>query len=107
MALLELVRDDGERIKVDSFKRIVYFNNHEASFTENEWILLKGLYFKVGKPVSRKFLLELLPNQEHREDTRIVDVHMSSIRNKLQKLKVARVKSVYGVGYALCPSKKK
>ncbi len=107
MAILELVRDDGERVKIDSLKRVVYFNNHEASFTKNEWTLLKGLYFKVGQPVSREFLLNLLPNNEHRDDTRIVDVHISSIRNKLQKIKVARIKAIYGVGYALCPSKKK
>ncbi len=107
MSLLELVREDGERIRVDSEKRVVYFSSRESSFTKAEWSLLKGLYFNVGKPVERSFLLELLAKHIHREDTRIVDVHISSIRNKLAKLKVARIKSIYGVGYVLSPMKKK
>lgn len=107
MGLLELVRDDGERIKIDSDERVVYFLSKRASFTDAEWSILKGLYFNVGKTVTRDFLLSLLKKNPHNDDTRIVDVHISSIRRKLSNLKLARINSIYGVGYVLCPSKKK
>ncbi len=107
MAFLELIRDDGERVKVDSEERVVYFDNKSASFTQMEWALLKGLYFNVGKPVSREFLLSLLKKNDHLDNTRIVDVHISSIRKKLSKMKLAKILSSYGLGYVLKPSKKK
>ncbi len=107
MAFLELIRDDGERVKVDSDERVVYFNGKSSSFTTMEWSLLKGLYFNVGKPVSRDFLLSLLKKNDHNDNSRIVDVHISSLRGKLNKIKLAKIVSVYGFGYVLKPSKKK
>lgn len=107
MAILELLRSDGERVRIDSDKQAVFFDGKEAYFTDMEWVVLKGLYFKIGQLSERNYLLSLLPNKEHKDDTRIIDVHVSSIRKKMEKLKLARIKSVYGKGYVLSPSKKK
>ena len=104
MPILHLALDDGTPVSCDTSSRTITCLEKKAVFTEAEWILLKGLYFQNGKAVSRKALLALLPTGIYRDDTRVVDVHVSSIRAKLKKIKVARIKAIYGVGYQLAQS---
>ena len=107
MAVLELIRTDGARVQCDTIKQSITYLKRTVSFTGTEWLLLKVLYFELGHPIPRKRLMSCLPKEEHRGNSRVLDMHISQIRAKLQKIKVARIQSVYRVGYILLPSYKK
>ena len=107
MATLTLTRDDGYDVLVDTKTRTVSFFGRSASFTLNEWKILKGLYFDLGMAVKREVLLRLIWNVDRQVESRVVDMHVASIRKKLKKLRLARIASVYGVGYRLVPTHEK
>ena len=107
MAILTLTRDDGYNVQVDSAQRTVSFCGRTASFTFNEWKILKGLYFDLGMPVKRETLLRLIWNADRNIESRVVDMHVASIRKKLKRLRLARIASVYGVGYRLVATHEK
>ncbi|GAA0456364.1 response regulator transcription factor [Alkalibacillus silvisoli] len=81
----------------------VYKNGGPVSFTRKEFELLLYLAKQIGKPVKRELLLKDIWDFEYVGDTRIVDVHISHLREKLEDTpkKPTLIKTVRGVGYKI------
>ncbi|RYL93808.1 response regulator transcription factor [Sporolactobacillus sp. THM7-4] len=88
----------------------VYPNNFEATFkgqdmqlTPKEFELLVYLMQHKGRVLSREQLLNAVWNYEFAGDTRIVDVHVSHLREKIEDVtrKPLYIKTVRGLGYKL------
>ncbi len=78
-------------------------NNQLMSFTRKEFELLYYLAMNLGKVLSRDQLLSAVWNYDFVGDTRIVDVHISHLRDKIEadKRKPEYIKTVRGIGYKL------
>jgi DNA-binding response OmpR family regulator len=106
MAVLHTKRADGAIIEWDEATRTITCARRKSTFTKSEWKLLTMLYDAAGETVTRDDLIEAIWGDRDKSETRIVDVHVSSIRKKLRYLEIARISSVYGKGYKLIPTKK-
>ena len=74
-------------LKIDTNKRQVYKNNERIRLTGMEFNLLELLVSNSGKPFSRADILQQVWSYpaDHRIDTRVVDVHISRLRSKLEE----------------------
>lgn len=74
-------------LKIDTSKRQVYKNNERIRLTGMEFNLLELLVNNSGKPYSRADILQQVWSYpaDHRIDTRVVDVHISRLRSKLEE----------------------
>ncbi|RYM06912.1 response regulator transcription factor [Sporolactobacillus sp. THM7-7] len=88
----------------------VYPNNFEATYkgqeiqlTPKEFELLVYLMQHRGRVMTREQLLNAVWNYEFAGDTRIVDVHVSHLREKIEDVsrKPLYIKTVRGLGYKL------
>nr|WCH56226.1 probable transcriptional regulator ompR [Calliblepharis sp.] len=73
-------------LKVDINKRQVYKNNTRIRLTGMEFSLLELLVSRAGEPFSRSSILQEVwgYTPERHVDTRVVDVHISRLRAKLE-----------------------
>jgi len=73
-------------LKVDTNKRQVYKHNERVRLTGMEFSLLELLVSKAGEPFSRSSILQEVwgYTPERHVDTRVVDVHISRLRAKLE-----------------------
>nr|YP_009391547.1 putative transcriptional regulator OmpR [Platysiphonia delicata]ARW59691.1 putative transcriptional regulator OmpR [Platysiphonia delicata] len=73
-------------LKVDTNKRQVYKNNERVRLTGMEFSLLELLVSRAGEAFSRSSILEEVwgYTPERHVDTRVVDVHISRLRAKLE-----------------------
>jgi OmpR family response regulator RpaB len=73
-------------LKVDLNKRQVFKKNERVRLTGMEFSLLELLISNSGKPYSRSEILQHVWSYpaDHRIDTRVVDVHISRLRSKLE-----------------------
>ena len=78
-------------------------NNRLISFTRKEFELLHYLATNVEKVLSRDQLLSAVWNYDFVGDTRIVDVHISHLRDKIESdtKRPEYIKTVRGIGYKL------
>jgi DNA-binding response OmpR family regulator len=76
-----------------------------VALTATELKLLVELASTVGQPVSRETLLEQVWGYDYFGDERLVDVHISRLRHKIEDdpAHPARVVTVRGLGYKLVP----
>ena len=92
-------------LRIDANRRQVHKGTQKVKLTEIEFDLLAMLAKSPEKPVSRNCILEKLWGfvPERYDDKRVVDVHISRLRQKLNEVTGQREKifSVRGVGYAL------
>lgn len=74
-------------LKVDTNKRQVYKNNERVRLTGMEFSLLELLVSKAGEAFSRSSILQEVwgYTPERHVDTRVVDVHISRLRAKLEE----------------------
>lgn len=88
----------------------IYPEKHEAmiddellSFTRKEFELLLYLTKHLGKVISRSVLLSEVWNYDMALDTRIVDVHISRIREKIEEntKQPTYIKTMRGLGYKM------
>ncbi|WP_299408125.1 response regulator transcription factor RpaB [Acaryochloris sp. IP29b_bin.148] len=93
------------KLEIDTNKRQVYKDNARIQLTHLEFNLLELLVSKPGEPISRVEFLQKVwgYSPDGKIDTRVVDVHMSRLRNKLKDDADGAdiILSVRGVGYAL------
>jgi Response regulators consisting of a CheY-like receiver domain and a winged-helix DNA-binding domain len=82
-------------LKIDLDTHVVYQGNEEIDLTNKELEILETLARNEGKIVSRKSLGESNPN------SRALDMHIKTIRQKLGDDKQKIIESIYGVGYKL------
>jgi OmpR family response regulator RpaB len=73
-------------IKIDTSKRQVFKKTERVRLTGMEFSLLELLVTNSGKPFSRGEILQHVWSYppDHRIDTRVVDVHISRLRAKLE-----------------------
>nr|YP_009395692.1 putative transcriptional regulator OmpR [Vertebrata isogona]ARW64532.1 putative transcriptional regulator OmpR [Vertebrata isogona] len=73
-------------LKIDTNKRQVYKNHERVRLTGMEFSLLELLISKAGEPFSRASILQEVwgYTPERHVDTRVVDVHISRLRAKLE-----------------------
>jgi len=102
----EEVRDD----KLSTGSIEVFPNRYEAfyegellSLTKKEFELLSYLVKNKGLTLSREQLLQAVWDYDFAGDTRIVDVHIAKLRDKLEEDKKdpKYIKTIFGFGYKL------
>lgn len=73
-------------IKIDTARRQVFRKNERVRLTGMEFSLLELLVNNSGQPFSRNDILQHVWSYpaDHRIDTRVVDVHISRLRSKLE-----------------------
>lgn len=78
-------------------------NDRELTFTRKEFELLHYLMEQRGKVLSREQLLLAIWNYSFMGDTRIVDVHISRLREKIEHdmKRPEYIKTIRGLGYMI------
>lgn len=89
-----------QRIRLDSSRFEVLIDDQVVDFTLKEYELLEFLIQHKGQALSRDVLLDRLWGFEYDGDTRIVNVHIFKIRDKLKPYGI-KIKTIRGVGYML------
>lgn len=81
----------------------VYFRNTPIELTPKEFELLVYLATHKGRVLTRDQLLNAVWNYDFAGDTRIVDVHISHLREKIEPntKKPIYIKTIRGLGYKL------
>ncbi|GAA6822334.1 response regulator transcription factor [Staphylococcus sp. 18_1_E_LY] len=89
------------KIKPDFFE--VYRNGELLELTPKEFELLLYLIDRQGRVITREHMLNSVWNYEFAGDSRIVDVHISHLRDKLEDnpKQPKLIKTVRGLGYKL------
>ncbi|MBI5972717.1 response regulator transcription factor [Staphylococcus caledonicus] len=93
------------RIRPEFFE--VYKNDELLELTPKEFELLLYLIERQGRVITREHMLNSVWNYEFAGDSRIVDVHISHLRDKLEEnpKQPKLIKTVRGLGYKLERSK--
>lgn len=80
-----------------------YFNGNLIELTLKEFELLLYLSKNKGRVLSREQLLNSVWRHDFAEDTRIVDVHISRLREKMNEdtKNSAYIKTIRGIGYKM------
>jgi len=103
-AVLRRTRKTADHFKlgdvvVEMDSRLVWFKGSIVDFTPQEFNLIEALIKNRNIALSRERLLNIAWGIDYMGDTRTVDVHIHTIRKKLEWEKV--VKTVYKLGYRL------
>jgi two-component system, OmpR family, response regulator len=93
-------------LMMDPQRRLVEWNGMPLELTSTEFNVLEILARNVGSPVSKKILSEQGLGRPLARFDRSIDVHVSSIRQKLGQLVGGRspIATVYRLGYQFIPS---
>ena len=90
-------------IKIDTARRQVYRKNERIRLTGMEFSLLELLVNNSGQAYSRNEILQHVWSYpaDHRIDTRVVDVHISRLRSKLETdpMNPELILTARGIGY--------
>lgn len=105
----QAVAEEGTgHIRIGSLKIIpdhyeAYFENKLLELTPKEFELLLYLAKNKGRVLTRDQLLSAVWNYDFAGDTRIVDVHISHLREKIEQntKKPVYIKTIRGLGYKL------
>lgn len=94
-------RGSGEKIvrgdlEIDPVARTVYRAGRSADLTYKEFELLRLLYARPGVVLTRDEILQAVWDYDYAGETRTVDMHVKSLRQKLGEDVIATVR---GVGY--------
>ncbi|MFW6298920.1 MAG: response regulator transcription factor [Bacillota bacterium] len=89
-----------ETIVMDLDRYEVYVDGEPVNLTLKEFDLLHHFIDNQGKVLSRDSLLNTLWGYTYDGDTRVVDVHIFNLREKIGLLQ-ERIKTVRGIGYQL------
>jgi len=92
-------------IMMDPQRRVVECNGIPVALTSTEFNVLEVLARRLGSPVSKRNLSELGLGRPLAPFDRSIDVHVSSIRQKLGLFPDgrSRIVTVHGLGYQLVP----
>jgi two-component system, OmpR family, alkaline phosphatase synthesis response regulator PhoP len=84
-------------VRLDSAARLAWFDDQSVELTAMEFDLLQALAEHAGMALSREQLLEKVWGANYYGETRVVDVHIGHLRQKLGG--EALIATVRGVGY--------
>ena len=87
-------------LALNSKKHEVFLNDEKVDLTNKEFIILELLFKKHGEVVTRDELYRQIWGDVAIE-SRTIDMHIKSLRNKLNDNKGNIIKTIYGVGYKL------
>ncbi len=87
-------------IKIDHLQFKIYIKNKEIELTKLEFELLKLLLENQTQVISRDDILSKVWGFKYDGVTRIVDVHVYNLKQKMKDSK-SSIRSVRGVGYAI------
>ena len=87
-------------IEIDTLSREVRVDNESLNLTFKEYELLKILIENKGIVMSRERLLETVWGVEYEGETRTVDVHIASLRQKLNESS-KQLATIRNVGYKI------
>jgi DNA-binding response OmpR family regulator len=92
-------------VRLDFARQQAWRGRKELHLTAKEFAVLRLLAEANGEPVTRERFLDLVWGYTAFPTTRTVDVHMASLRHKLEKNPEAPrfIHTVHGVGYRLTP----
>lgn len=89
-------------LKVDLQKHLVYLDNNEITCTNKEFDILTYLLQRKGQAVSRDDLLTFLWGDNNSDyESRTIDVHIKSLRTKLNDNDGSIIQTIYGIGYKI------
>ena len=89
-------------LKVDLQKHLVYLDNKEIVCTNKEFDILTYLLQRKGQAVSRDDLLTFLWGDNNSDyESRTIDVHIKSLRAKLNDNDGSLIQTIYGIGYKI------
>ncbi|MBT7736351.1 winged helix-turn-helix transcriptional regulator [Candidatus Peregrinibacteria bacterium] len=87
-------------IKLDPFSRKVFVNSNLVSLRNKEFSLMEYLLRNAGRVVSRTQILEEVWDRNIFCPTNTVDVHVSSLRRKLNGFDAKeKIRTVHSIGY--------
>lgn len=88
-----------EDIRLDLDKHTCTNDNKEVLLTSKEFDILSLLFLSRGKVVSRDEILHKIWGNEVPLESRAIDMHIKSLRKKLDDKSGKIISTVYGVGY--------
>lgn len=90
-------------IIIDTEAKAVSVNGKDVSFTAREYAILVLLLSSPKKVFTKANLFESVWNEEYYGDDNTINVHMSNVRNKLNKANPNEdyIETVWGMGYRL------
>lgn len=91
-----------EKLRISPVHRSVYYNEKEVILTYKEFEVLSYLSKHIGVAVSRNRLLEKVWGFQYEGETRTVDVHIKTLRQKLDSAGCKNlIETVRGYGYKI------
>lgn len=100
--------EDVEQVRIGDLRILpehyeAYFMSEQLELTPKEFELLLYLSRHKGRVLTRDQLLSAVWNYDFAGDTRIVDVHISHLREKIERntKKPVYIKTIRGLGYKL------
>ncbi len=81
-------------------KKAVFVDNNQVVLTQKEFDILKLLMENANNVVNRETMLDEIWGIDHTMETRTIDMHIKSIRQKLN-LKKENIITIRGIGYKL------
>ena len=89
-------------LKVDLQKHLVFLGDKEIVCTNKEFDILTYLLQRKGQAVSRDDLLTFLWGDNNSDyESRTIDVHIKSLRAKLNDNDGSIIQTIYGIGYKI------
>jgi DNA-binding response OmpR family regulator len=89
-------------LELDTATRIVKRANRRLQLTLKEYALLEFLMRRVDRPAARSTILEHVWDLNHETLSNVVDVHVKSLRDKVDKdFSVPLIHTIRGLGYML------
>lgn len=88
-------------IKLNENTHIAYKDNQELDLTNMEFNILKYLLKNEGTVVSRENISKVLYQTDSTIESRSIDMHIASLRKKLNDKDSSIIKTVYGLGYII------
>lgn len=89
-----------KNVVMDDRKHLVKINDQEVYFTQKEYDILKLLLKNEKDITSRETIFKLVWDTDYIGETRTLDMHIKSLRNKLEAHQAdVTIKTVRGVGY--------
>jgi two-component system alkaline phosphatase synthesis response regulator PhoP len=86
-----------KHLRIDTGSRLVRIKDEVIDLTATEFDLLRSLAENAGRVLSRERLLEMVWGYDYYGETRVVDVHVGHIRQKLGNEEI--ISTVRGIGY--------
>ena len=89
-------------LSIDTSKRTCTLNDEEVLLTTREFDILTLLISSAGKTVTREQILKKIWGIDDKNlETRTIDMHIKSLRKKLNDVNQEIIVTVYGVGYKI------